>query len=59
MLDEKVLADVRKMVCDMEYTPKQPQELCNRLLFTCYMGSQNSSVETRQRAKTLASQIGW
>ncbi|XP_046671791.1 glutamine-dependent NAD(+) synthetase isoform X2 [Homalodisca vitripennis] len=56
--DTQVLADVRKMVCDAEYVPRQPQELCGRLLFTCYMGTQNSSVETRQRAKTLAAQIG-
>lgn len=53
-----MIADVRKMVCDTEYVPKNAQELCSRLLFTCYMGTQNSSVETRQRAKTLATQIG-
>jgi len=29
-----------------------------RILFTCYMGTQNSSKATRERAKTLAAQIG-
>lgn len=56
--DAQVLSDIRKIVCDSEYIPKQPEELCSRLLVTCYMGTENSSVETRQRAKTLASQIG-
>lgn len=46
------------MVCDSEYVPKQAEELCNRVLVTCYMGTENSSAETKQRAKTLASHIG-
>ncbi len=32
--------------------------LANQLLYTCYMGTVNSSRETRQRAKALASEIG-
>ena len=34
------------------------QYLANELLYTCYMGTENSSRETRQRAKQLASEIG-
>jgi NAD+ synthase (glutamine-hydrolysing) len=30
----------------------------HRLLYTCYMGTSNSSLETQERAKTLAAQIG-
>ncbi|XP_046994472.1 glutamine-dependent NAD(+) synthetase [Schistocerca americana] len=56
--DPQVLADVRKIVCDPEYTPSDPKELCNRLLVTCYMGSENSSSQTKSRANTLAQQIG-
>nr|CAD7569878.1 unnamed protein product [Timema californicum] len=56
--DSQVLSDVRKIVCDPDYIPRDPQELCNRLLTTCYMGSENSSVETRSRAGALAKQIG-
>lgn len=56
--DSQVLADVRKIVCDVDYTPIQPKELSSRIFFTCYMGSENSSADTRNRASTLAQQIG-
>jgi NAD+ synthase (glutamine-hydrolysing) len=57
-LDSKVLSDVRRIVCDGEYVPTKPQELCGRLFVTCYMGSENSSQETKMRAFSLAEQIG-
>ncbi|KAK6631808.1 hypothetical protein RUM43_013872 [Polyplax serrata] len=56
--DEQVLSDVRKIVCDSNYTPTNSKELCNRIFHTCYMGSENSSTETKQRAEKLASEIG-
>lgn len=56
--EAQVLHDVRKILADPEYTPSNPAELCNRLLVTCYMGSENSSSETRQRASKLANQVG-
>lgn len=43
---------------DGEYMPKVASELCNKLLVTCYMGTENSSKETKNRAATLAAQIG-
>lgn len=56
--DPKVLADVRRITADAEYIPKSPQELCNRILVTCYMGTENSSKETKNRASGLAAAIG-
>jgi len=56
--EEGVLADVRRVTGDPGYTPTEPQELCNRLLVTCYMGSENSSEETKARARKLSQQIG-
>jgi NAD+ synthase (glutamine-hydrolysing) len=56
--DETALADVRRVTGDAAYTPTDAAELCNRLLVTCYMGSENSSEETKARAKKLAAQIG-
>lgn len=56
--DAQVLQDVRRIVGDAGYVPTDPKELCNLLLTTCYMGSENSSSETRQRSEELASQIG-
>lgn len=56
--EAQVLEDVRRIISDPEYTPSSPAELCSRLLVTCYMGSENSSNEIRQRAAKLAKQIG-
>nr|KAJ3421971.1 glutamine-dependent NAD(+) synthetase [Polyrhizophydium stewartii] len=35
-----------------------PASICNSILHTCYMGTVNSSAETRARATTLAESIG-
>ncbi|XP_072941486.1 glutamine-dependent NAD(+) synthetase isoform X1 [Epargyreus clarus] len=56
--ESQVLYDVRKILCQSDYTPSDPMELCNRLLVTCYMASENSSQETKLRAMQLASEIG-
>lgn len=56
--DPRVLSDVRRITADAEYTPKSAQELCNRILVTCYMGTENSSKETKTRAAALAAAIG-
>ncbi|XP_066154343.1 glutamine-dependent NAD(+) synthetase [Euwallacea fornicatus] len=56
--DSKVLSDVRRITADAEYTPLSAQELCNRILVTCYMGTENSSKETKNRASGLAAAIG-
>ncbi|PLW51740.1 hypothetical protein PCASD_00524 [Puccinia coronata f. sp. avenae] len=41
-----------------DYVPLDARELCNKIFHTCYMGTENSSPETRKRAKDLASAIG-
>ncbi len=56
--NEQVLADVRRLVEDEAYTPENGAELASRLLFTAYMGTKNSSKETRKRAAVLAKQMG-
>jgi NAD+ synthase (glutamine-hydrolysing) len=56
-----VIADARRIVGEpegSEYIPKDPRELCSRILHTCYMGTENSSVDTRKRARELAEAIG-
>ena len=55
-----VINDVNRWLADDE-TPDvfaDPCELANRLLYTCYIGTENSSRETRKRAKHLAEEIG-
>ncbi|CAG0914199.1 unnamed protein product [Notodromas monacha] len=56
--DEQALLDIRRIVGDNNYLPSDAKELCNRLFVTCYMGSENSSAETKARAKALAGEIG-
>ena len=57
----QVLKDARRVCSEPEgstWKPSSPRELCGRLFATCFMGSENSSRETRQRAKDLAHDIG-
>ncbi len=55
----QVIADARRIIgAEDDYVPTDPTELASRLFFTCYMGTENSSKETRRRAKQLASEIG-
>lgn len=59
--NDTVIADMRRIVgepTDSEWLPDTPQELCGKILHTCYMGTINSSKETRSRAKELAKSIG-
>ncbi|XP_022900421.1 glutamine-dependent NAD(+) synthetase isoform X2 [Onthophagus taurus] len=56
--ESTILSDLRRILGDHEYTPTLPNELCNRILVTCYMGTENSSKETKKRAAGLAAAIG-
>lgn len=58
--NQTVLDDVRRIVADStnKYIPTDPKELCNRIFYTCYMGTKNSSEETKKRAEALGKQIG-
>lgn len=58
---EDVLQALRMILRDNSYTAPKPADyisLLKRILFTCYMGTANSSKETRDRAQNLANQIG-
>lgn len=57
-VDPKVLIDLRKITGVPDFSPKNSQEICERLLVTCYMGTDNSSKETKERANLLAKVIG-
>lgn len=59
--DGVVIADARRIAGEPEtssYVPLDAQEFCGRIFHTCYMGTENSSVETRKRAKDLSKAIG-
>lgn len=56
--DEQVILDIKALTHDHTFLPESPQEIANRLFYTSFMGTENSSKETRQRAKDLANEIG-
>jgi NAD+ synthase (glutamine-hydrolysing) len=59
--NEQVISGVRRVAGNSDeptYLPVDPRELCNRILHTCYMGTEYSSKATRSRAKRLAEAIG-
>ncbi|ODN97035.1 NAD+ synthetase [Cryptococcus amylolentus CBS 6273] len=59
--DQQVIEDARRITGEpegSEYLPTDPREFAGRIFHTCYMGTENSSNETRQRAKDLANAIG-
>lgn len=59
--NEQVIKDVRRICGESEssrWLPTRPQEVCNRIFHTCFMGTTNSSKDTRSRAKALATDIG-
>ncbi|KAI9509770.1 NAD+ synthase [Russula earlei] len=59
--NKQVIADARRIAGeaeDSDYVPTDARELCGRIMHTCYMGTENSSAETRARAKGLAEAIG-
>jgi len=45
--EESTLQDLRTVVGLKDYTPKTPQEIVSKLFHTCFMGTVNSSKETR------------
>jgi hypothetical protein len=59
--DTQVIEDARRIVGEPEgsdYVPTDARELCGRIMHTSYMGTENSSADTRGRAKELAEAIG-
>jgi NAD+ synthase (glutamine-hydrolysing) len=56
--EQQVLTDVRMICVKDSYTPGDPRELSKLIFHTCFMGSTNSSGETRSRARELSKAIG-
>lgn len=56
--DKQVISDIQSLTHDPEFFPKTPQEVAGRLFYTSFMGTENSSKETRSRAKELSEKVG-
>jgi NAD+ synthase (glutamine-hydrolysing) len=53
--EETTLRDLRRVVGIQDYTPKSPEEIVSKILHTCFMGTVNSSDETRSRTFSVLS----
>ncbi|KAG7886361.1 hypothetical protein KL938_000014 [Ogataea parapolymorpha] len=57
--NQRVIEDVQAVAnMPQGWIPTSPQVLAGKIFHTCYMGTKNSSVDTRSRAKELAEKIG-
>ena len=56
--NKQVLQDVQNVAGDSDWEPKGAADICNHILHTCFMGTTNSSKETRSRSGQLAKAIG-
>ena len=54
----KTLADLRRVTGDETFFPCTPYDITSRPHYTCHMGTENSSVETRSRARRFAETLG-
>jgi len=58
--DEQVLADARRITRQpVDWIPSDAKELCGLILHTSFMGTAQSSSQTRDRAAKLAAQVAW
>lgn len=56
---KQVIDDARRIAnAPDDYIPKDAKEFASRIFRTAYLGSKNSSQETRDRAKLIAADIG-
>ncbi|KAL4445070.1 hypothetical protein ABPG74_018798 [Tetrahymena malaccensis] len=55
--DETILKTLRQIVKDESFVPTCPKDICKRVLYTGYLGTRNSSQETRDHAQLLSEEI--
>ncbi|KAJ7583253.1 carbon-nitrogen hydrolase [Mycena floridula] len=59
--DQLVIADARRIAGfpeDSDYIPSDPRDFASKIFHTSFMGTVNSSTDTRRRAKELSEAIG-
>ena len=53
-----VLNQLRKIVGNPEYVPKDPTEICHHILHTVYLGVGTEDPSSKARSEAIAKQIG-
>lgn len=56
--DEVVIQGFKKIVKNDDIVLNTPQEIMEKIFYTCYMKTTNNSSDTKQRADNLAKEIG-
>ena len=56
--NKQVLEDLNRIAGLDSWRPTDPKEVCHKIFHTCFMGTSNSSKETRERALQLSKDIG-
>ncbi len=56
--NKTVAQDLERMFCEKGFIPATGKDVTKRLLYTAYLGTTNSSKETRVRAKAVADSFG-
>lgn len=57
--NQQVLNDLRRITrSEDDWIPEKPQDIASKIFHTCFMGTKNSSKETRGRSRDLAEKIG-
>lgn len=56
--NQQVLFDLQALTKIPDFIPTSPQDIASKLFYSSFMGTENSSTDTRTRAKTLAANIG-
>ena len=53
-----MIQDLQTILKDQTFIPSSPHQICQKLFYTCFMGTSNSSTQTRSRAQRLSETIG-
>ena len=56
--DPETLAELRRVVRDDKFTPSRYQDIVSRTFVTSYLGTVNSSEDTKSKADRIARDIG-
>lgn len=56
--NQEVIRDLQTVAGDSQWQPQGASDISNKIFHTCFMGTTNSSRETRSRARDLAQTLG-
>merc|ERR1719151_203623 len=58
MKNEYVIRKLRRIFGDKEFLPKNPNEICQKILHTAFLGCDEADDNAKKRSQALADKIG-